>query len=142
MLQEQKGIPMSNISEKNIARIAAIFILLIFTFSAAALWYNNSQHNNSKKMATIYQNGTALYTFDLSQITEPQEITITGENGAYNLILVEPGCISIKDASCPDHLCVHMGKITASALPITCLPNKVVISISDSTSQDIDSVAY
>ncbi len=129
-------------SEQKIAQAAVILILLILTASCAAIFHNYYNQDSGDKIASVYQDGTLLYTFPLSQITDAQEITISGENGAYNLILVEPGSIMMKDASCPDHLCIHMGKITSSALPITCLPNKIVIQISDDNSQDIDSVSY
>lgn len=132
---------MDNISEKRIARIAIIMILLILILSIVAIWHSNFM-NSHKKMATIYQNGIAIYTFDLEQVHSPQELTIAGENGSYNTILVEPGCISMKNASCPDHLCVNMGRITTPTLPITCLPNKVVISISDVDTDAPDSFAY
>lgn len=133
---------MDNSSEKKVAQIAIIAILAIFILSIGVILYRNIFTDSHKKTATIYQNGTVIYTFNLEQVTTPQEITITDENGAYNTILIEHGCISMKDASCPDHLCVHMGKITTSTFPITCLPNKIVISISDSDTDTLDSFAY
>ncbi len=52
----------------------------------------------------------------------------TGD-GEYNDILVENGKIRIADASCPDKLCVNMGYISEPLMPITCLPNHLVIRI-------------
>lgn len=130
------------IKEKKAAIIAVIFILIVLLLSAASLFAMNYYTKNDTKTARIYQDGKLLYTIDLNAVTEKKELTIHGENGAYNVILVEPGCISMKEASCPDHLCVHMGKISTSVLPITCLPNKVVISISAGSPDALDSIAY
>lgn len=119
-------------------------IVIIFLLSAAALlWMHYGKIDG--RTAEIYQNGTLLYTIDLNAVTESYEITVTGENGACNIILVEQGQISMKDASCPDKLCVHMGKIHNASLPVTCLPNKVVIRITSDTENDNDTpdaIAY
>lgn len=133
---------MNNQSEKKLVRIAIALILIILLLSITALFVMNRSGSSGTKIAKIYQDGTLLYTIDLNQVTESYELTITGENGAFNEILVEPGYISMNDASCPDHLCVHVGKINSPALPITCLPNKVVISIFSAADESPDSVAY
>lgn len=114
--------------QKKIVRITIIIIVVIFLFSIAALIGMHFSETENKT-AEIYQDGRLLYTIDLNAVTESYEITVTGENNAYNIILVEQGQISMKEASCPDKLCVHMGKIHNASLPVTCLPNKVVIRI-------------
>ncbi len=123
--------------QKKIVIIAGISIVMIFLLSVAAIFWMN-YGNADCRTAKIYQDGTLLYTIDLNTVTENYEITITGENGAYNIILVEHGQISMKEASCPDKLCVHMGKIHNASLPVTCLPNKVVLRIISDTENDTD----
>lgn len=80
-------------------------------------------------IADIYQNGTLLESIPLSSVAEGYTLTVTGENGAVNEIEIRPGSIGITSASCPDRLCVHQGFISNSLLPITCLPNRLVIQI-------------
>lgn len=119
-------------------------IALIFALSAAAIIGMNFS-GTENRTAEIYQDGILLYTVDLDHVNESYEITVTGENGAYNIILAEPGQISMKEASCPDKLCVRMGKIHNASLPVTCLPNKVVIRIipgTDTVGDAPDAVAY
>ena len=65
-------------------------------------------------------------------------ITIDGENGAENVVLVEPGQISMQSASCPDHLCVKQGTISDGILPIVCLPNHIRISIASDEEGSFD----
>ena len=83
----------------------------------------------SNAVANIYQNGTLIRSIDLETVEESYTFKIEGENGAYNTVLVEPGHISITDASCPDKVCISQGRISDGVLPITCLPNGIVIQI-------------
>lgn len=74
-------------------------------------WYVLT-HKQSERIARIYQQDKLLYEIDLSTVQKAYTITIDGENGAENVVLVEPGQISMQSASCPDHLCVKQGTIS------------------------------
>lgn len=84
---------------------------------------------DEKRMAYIYQNGNLVQSISLWDVTEAYRITIKGENNAENEIEVRPGSIGMISASCPDKLCVHQGFIDNSLLPVTCLPNRLVIQV-------------
>ena len=80
-------------------------------------------------LARVTLDGQLVQEFDLS-VQERQTLALRDEQGAvHNLIEVEPGRIRMAQASCPDQVCVNQGWISDSALPIVCLPNKVVIEI-------------
>lgn len=85
-----------------------------------------------KPVARIYQNGVLIREIDLEAVSESHVITVEGENGSYNNILVEKGKISVIEASCPDHVCINQGTISDGITPIVCLPNKLVIKIENS----------
>ena len=89
-------------------------------------------HQSDSKIAYIYQNGECIKTIDLNQVTESYTFTIDGADGAYNEIEVRPGEIAVISASCPDKVCVHAGFIQNDLLPISCIPNRLVIHIGDS----------
>ena len=57
------------------------------------------------------------------------EYLINGQNGASNLLIIEDGKAYVKDATCPDKICVQMGKISELTQIIVCIPNNVVIVI-------------
>jgi len=80
-------------------------------------------------VADIYQNGTLIQSIPLFEVTGRYTIEINGETGCSNVIEICPGSIAIVSANCPDKLCVHQGYISNSLLPITCLPNRVVIQL-------------
>ena len=90
-------------------------------------------------IADIYQNGSLIASIPLAEVQETYRFTITGASGCTNEIEVRPGSIGILTADCPDQLCVHQGFIRDSRLPITCLPNRIVILLR-SPAEDIDEI--
>ncbi len=75
-------------------------------------------------IAEVYVDGRLVHTADLNKVREAYVLELP-----HNKVLVEHGQISMCEADCPDHLCVKQGKISGSAYPIVCLPNKVIIRI-------------
>ena len=89
-------------------------------------------------MVQISQNGTVLYTLDLTQ-TENQKIEISYQ-GRTNIIEISDGCIHMAEAECPDQLCVQMGELRHAATPIVCLPNRLTVQFVNIT-VGVDSVS-
>ena len=120
------------------ALIAVILLASIVSF----LLLNTGRQTGT--VAEIYQDGKLIRTIPLDTVTEDYSFTVSGEDGIYNIVEVHPGEIGIVEASCPDGLCIGMGFIHSSAMPVTCLPNKLVIKIrSETDSPDqVDGVAY
>lgn len=71
---------------------------------------------------------TAGYPLDVDA-----SYTITGVNGGTNLLVIEDGAARIEEASCPDGVCVHTGRIRRNGQSIVCLPNQVVVEIVSDT---------
>lgn len=124
---DRKAIPMkkNTACQKPAIAIAAFLLLL----SAASLFFLLAEKEETSCAADIFQNGILIRTILLDDIHEPDTFTVEGENGCVNEIEVRPGSIAIISADCPDKLCVHQGFISDSRLPITCLPNRLVIRL-------------
>lgn len=121
--------------------IAAAVLLLAAGIAGSLFIY--LKKDSDACIANIYQDGTLIRSIDLSKVNESYTFTIDGDNGASNTIEVRPGEIAVVAASCPDKVCVNMGFIKNKALPITCLPNKLVIKIEASgLSDDLDGISY
>ena len=127
------------------------FLVLVLIGSLIAMWLIRS-NSQGALVAYIYQDGELLHEIPLDLVTEPYTIEVWGntsdantlsapvieqsDNGdihaqssGYNQIEVRPGSIGMINANCPDKLCVHMGFQSSAMVPITCLPNKVVIQL-------------
>ncbi len=100
-------------------------LLVLALLSLAAILFPN--HRASGYTAEIYQDGILLMSIPLGGTTEVYRFTVTSSDGGTNEIEVTPDGICICSADCPDKLCVHQGVISDSRLPITCLPNRLVI---------------
>ena len=50
-------------------------------------------------------------------------------NGGTNVLKIENGQAFLISANCPDHLCVKQGKIDQGGETITCLPNRLTITV-------------
>lgn len=85
--------------------------------------------SSKETIADIYQNGSLIKSIPLNTAEAPFSFTVTGENDCFNEITVKDGGVCISNASCPDKLCMHQGYIRSSLLPITCLPNRLVIQV-------------
>lgn len=50
-------------------------------------------------------------------------------NGGTNILIIEDGAAYLIEANCPDHLCIKQGKINKNGQTITCLPNKLTVTV-------------
>ena len=61
-------------------------------------------------------------------------------NGGTNILRIESGSAYLVSATCPDHLCVNQGKINRSGQTITCLPNRLTVTVYGAEPGDVDFV--
>ena len=50
-------------------------------------------------------------------------------NGGTNILVIENGAACLLEADCPDHICVSQGKVRYAGQCITCLPNKLTVTV-------------
>lgn len=60
-------------------------------------------------------------------------------SGGTNLLVIQDGKAFVKDATCPDKLCINQGKISRTGERIVCLPNRVMIEITGEGEQILES---
>ena len=78
------------------------------------------------KTVQVRVDGTVVRELPLSQNTTWE---IPGANGGTNRLVIQDGQAWVEEASCPDGLCIGMGKISRSGQSVICLPNRVVVEI-------------
>ena len=137
------------ISYQKYAVLFCLLLLLILILSCCFILFSNPSQNTTEIYADIYQEGVLLESIALHQVSTPYTFTITGKNQCQNTIEIRKNSIGIIEADCPDKLCVKQGFISTSILPITCLPNQLVIqirqetsSVFNSPSETLDAISY
>ena len=119
---------------KKSGKIMAICFSLAAIAAAAGIIYLSASESE-KKYACIYQDGVLVHKINISDVEKPYTVTV-----GNNVILVEKGQISMADADCPDGLCIKQGAITGDARPIVCLPNNVVVKLTNDEN-DVDAIS-
>lgn len=59
-------------------------------------------------------------------------------NGGTNILVIEDGEAYLSDADCPDLLCVKQGRIKYTGECITCLPNKLTVTVFGAEDSGLD----
>lgn len=108
------------------AVLITVFLILV---TAACLLYLLIPRSGDGCVAQIYQNGQLIRSIPLDQVTEPYTFEVENAEGGINRIEVRPGSIGVIWADCPNRLCVHQGFVDSPAIPVTCLPHKLVIRL-------------
>ena len=62
-------------------------------------------------------------------------------NGGTNVLRIESGTAYLVSANCPDHLCVNQGKIDQTGETITCLPNRLTLTVFGAENNEVDLVS-
>ena len=134
---------------KKAVLLAAVLLVIAILCGIRIYAVSHSSTGNGQALyADIYQSGEFLETIRLDTVTDEYTFEVPGECGASNTVCVCPGSIAMISANCPDQICVHQGFISTSLLPITCLPNRLVIRVrevaacSDDTTLAPDGVTY
>ena len=99
--------------------VIIILSLVIFAALSFILIYLVLPKTGDKVVITV--NGEEYGTYPLSV---DKEIEIK-QKDKTNIIVIENGEVYMKEADCPDKLCIKMGKKSKGGQSIICLPNKI-----------------
>jgi len=76
--------------------------------------------------------------------TERHSLSVNGVfplNGGSNILVIEDGYAFLSEANCPDLLCVRQGRIHYSGQVITCLPNRLTVTVEGGEDGGVDIVS-
>ncbi len=103
---------------KDYILISSIALILL------ALWCNHTIRGHADGTAVnIYSAGELIGTYPLNIDTD---IDL-----GHNIIHISNGAANITYADCPDKLCMHQNSISHSGQTIACLPNRLLIEVTD-----------
>ena len=86
-----------------------------------------------EELAMVYQGENTLFANEAKAeevfAKYPYFRLTSFEKEFPNILVIEDGRAYLSDANCPDKLCVHQGKISRTGEVITCLPNKLTVTV-------------
>jgi hypothetical protein len=103
--------------------LPADYVLILIILAGCFFLFFSSNTSRADKVASIYLSNTLFGEYPLSQ---DQVIVINKHCTAQ----ISQGKIRMRESDCPDNRCVKTG--WTDKAPIICLPNQVVIEITNS----------
>lgn len=104
-------------------KAADLILIAFFLVLSAALWLCFKLNTGEGSMAVVRVDGETVASYSLL-VNGTYEL-----NGGTNLLVIEDGYARIEEADCPDKICVRQGKIHLTGQCITCLPNRLTVTI-------------
>lgn len=115
--------------------IYLIVIILLISLATAVLFQVFLKQDGAVVLVTV--NGEEYGKYSLN---DNQSICIESNNG-QNILVIQDGAAYMAEASCPDHVCVNTGRISAGGEVIVCLPNQVIVTVVSSYKGEYDEIA-
>ncbi len=110
--------------KRNDLRLILLLLLLaVLSLSARSLLFRGTG-----KTVVVSQDGTVTARYPLDQ--DRVEV-LTSPSGGSNTLHISGGEAYVTDATCPDKICEHAGKISREGEVIVCMPNKLTIRIEE-----------
>ena len=111
--------------------VGGLLVICVFVLIGFRLW--NSREGSQ---VTITRDGVI---YKVCTLSENQSVDITDENGMVtNTLLIQNGKAKMIEADCRDQLCVHQKAISIQNENIVCLPNRVVVTVTNEESGGFD----
>lgn len=109
-------------------RTKVLLLLLLAAAAVSAAYILFRDRGTETPVARVTRDGILLEEIDLGHVDGPCFFMFEDESG-INMVLAEKGRIRVSEADCPDQICVHQGWISDGAVPIVCLPHRLMIEI-------------
>ena len=116
-----------------------VILIVSLTLLSLALTLVIGLWKQEGSLVVVSVDGRQVAQFPLDENTEYE---IHGYDGGKNLLVIKDSCAFLEDASCPDRLCMNMGKIRSVGQSIICLPNRVVVEIEGDNSTESEDLEY
>ena len=112
--------------------LADLALVLVMLLLAGGLFLSLRRAQEAGGWAVVRVNGEEVGRYRLDS---PGEFSL---NGGSNILVIRDGDAWLRDANCPDKLCVRQGKIHYTGQVITCLPNRLTVTIEGGESDGVD----
>ena len=114
--------------------IILVAVLILGALATACVFYISGSRGDR---VIVYVDGSPVGEYPLS---EDAGVDINGYGGGSNRLVIKDGSAFVEEASCPDKLCIHQGRISKEGQELICLPNRVVVRISGKDGSEYDAL--
>lgn len=112
----------------NRARTDLRLVILLLLIGVLCLAGRSLLFSDGGKKAVVSQDGAVIAEYPLLY---DRTVVIRTDSGGSNTLHIAGGEAWVTDATCPDKVCEHMGKISREGEVIVCMPNKLTIRIEE-----------
>ncbi len=113
-----------------------IVVLILFGLTGIAFPLF-SQVSAAVPEVVITVDGQVVKTLKLDGHVE--KLNIAGVGG-YNVVEIANKQVRVIESNCPDQLCVKQGWINRSPQQIICLPNRIVVRVTNGKASGVDTI--
>ena len=115
------------------ADIILLIALVVAGLAASAVLALHQGDSPDAEAKVVIKSGGKL--FAEYPLSEDRDVDVPADPGE-NLVHIEGGKVSVVSASCKNQVCVKHGTISKPGESIVCLPNRLVVSIESSGSDE------
>lgn len=117
---------------------AILFLLALISFG---FWYLSQRQPVEEGLTVeIYKFGELYRQMPLSEAAV-EEIRVTDAEGRYNVVEIKDGQARVKEANCPNQICVKTGWLSKPGQISFCAPNNLKVIIKGA-SNGVDATTY
>lgn len=120
-------------SRKRLPVELIIIAALLLAAIGAGLWFFHGRTPGA--WAVVRVEGREVARYSLSQNG------VYPLNGGTNVLTVDNGSAAVTEADCPDKICVEQGRVRYTGQCITCLPNKLTVTLEGGGAPEVDLVS-
>lgn len=106
-----------------------ILVLVILVIVSIGFLVTRILHRQPAAVVEISVDGEVTASYPLDQDTD---VVLHGVGGGTNHLIIQDGSAWITEATCPDKVCIHQGKINENGQMLVCLPNRLIVKVSSS----------
>lgn len=79
-------------------------------------------------------------SYGIYPLDKEQQIPVVIDGVCVNVVSISNGQVFMKEADCPDQLCVRQHAISSARESIICLPNRVVVTVLGAEESEFDAM--
>lgn len=110
-----------------------VLAVLLLAAAAAGLWFFLGRTPGT--WAVVRVEGREIARYSLARDG------VYPLNGGTNVLTVENGSAAVTQADCPDKICVEQGRVRYTGQCITCLPNKLTVTLEGGGEPEVDLIS-